>query len=528
MHTVVLSDLHLSEAQRPDPRRPHWMAYKLEKHFIDEDFARLLQHLTEQTAERVELVLNGDIFDFDSVTQLPEDPEGPIDWLARLRGLGSEEWMSRFKMEVIIRDHPIWFDAIRRFLDGGHRVVFVFGNHDVELAWPSLQRLIRERLGVEPQHGHELAAEPSALGEHDARGDGGAPGNDHDANTPRDVATKQPGGELVFCDWFYLSQDDTYISHGHQYDPNCVVKNPIDPLIEVRGRPRIRIPFGDLAGRYMLNGMGYFNPNAKDNYIMSGLQYVRFFLRYMLLTQPLLLWTWFWGALATLVLSLTEHWRPPMRDPLRIDEKVADVAARARVTPAMVRKLQAISVPSACSSPIRVMKVLWLDRGFLFLALMFLSWQLVLHINVALPISPLWVVAPMVALIPPYAIYAAQVKATVFDQPLLDERLAHLIAAITGARMVVFGHTHEPQNHQVGPVRYVNGGFWSAAFTDPECSERIGTQTFVWIRPGTHGDRSVSLCEWAPGAREPKPFLVSTSASPAERPVRIRPPLGER
>lgn len=486
MHTFVLSDLHLTEAHRPERRRPLWMAYKFEKHFIDEDFAKLLAHMTQHHDAPIELVLNGDIFDFDCVTQLPADPPVRIDWLARLRGLASEEWMSCFKMEVIIRDHPIWFGAVKRFIESGNRVVFVFGNHDVELAWPSVQRLICDALGRDPED-----------------------------------------GQLRFCDWFYLSEGDTYISHGHQYDPNCVVENPIDPLIEVHKRPRVRIPFGDMANRYMLNGMGYFNPNATDNVIMSGLQYAKFFFRYMLLTQPLLLWTWFWSALATLVITLKDHWRPAMRDPLRIDEKVADVAKRANSTPAMVRKLNAISVASACSRPLSIIKVLWLDRGFLFLALMFASWQLILHINVALPISPLWVLVPMAALIPPYVVYASSVKATVFDKPLLDERLGHLIHEITGAKTVVFGHTHEPRHEQVGPVRYVNGGFWSAAFSDPECTNRIGTQTFVWIRPTPSGERAATMFEWPPHGEEPKVFAVEPRQSGAGT-VSMRPPIGQR
>jgi hypothetical protein len=311
------------------------------------------------------------------------------------------------------------------------------------------------------------------------------------------------------------------------YDPNCVVQNPIDPLIEVRGRPRVRIPFGDLAGRYMLNGMGYFNPNATENYIMSGLQYVRFFLRYMLLTQPLLLWTWFWGAMATLVVSLTEHWRPAMRDPLRVEKKVADVAKRANASPAMVRKLNAISVHSACAHPINIMRVLWLDRGLLFLGLMFACWLLILHINVALPLSPFWVLVPIGAVLPPYVVYASKVKATVFDKPLLDETRAELIHAITGASTVVFGHTHKPRHEQVGPVRYVNGGFWSAAFAEPECINRIGTQTFVWIRPTPGGERKATMYEWAPDADAPSVYPLEAEPE-RRRPISLVPPAVER
>ena len=77
-------------------------------------------------------------------------------------------------------------------------------------------------------------------------------------------------------------------------------------------------------------------------------------------------------------------------------------------------------------------------------AVLVVAWQLVLHINIALPISPLWVLVPLALLLPPYALYASSVKSTVFVKPLLDERRAKLIARITGAKSVVFGHTHEP------------------------------------------------------------------------------------
>jgi hypothetical protein len=270
VETIVVSDLHLSEAQPVDRRRPLWMAYKRREYFVDDDFARLLQHVEERADGPVELVLNGDIFDFDNVTQLPDNPPSQVDWLARLRGLSSEEWMSLFKIECIIRDHPRFFEAVGQFVGRGHRAVIVIGNHDVELHWPAVQRRLREALGVAP--------------------------NSSDRADP-----------VVFCAWFFISGSDTYISHGHQYDPNCVTKSPINPLIAVRGKPVVRIPFGDLAGRYLLNGMGYFNPHATENFIMSAGQYARFFFRYMVRTQPLLLWTWFWGAVATFFITFWSH-----------------------------------------------------------------------------------------------------------------------------------------------------------------------------------------------------------------------------
>ncbi len=489
IETVVLSDLHLCDAHEPTRSRPHWMAHKRREFFFDDDFGRVIRHLEQQAAGPVELVLNGDTFDFDSVTKLPDEPQGNISWLARLRGLASEEWMSLYKLELIAADHREWFDHLAGFIRRGGRVIFVAGNHDVELLWPSVQQRIRELLGVDSMSGEREvgASEPPA------------------SLVPSD-------DPIVFCAWFYLSNGDTYISHGHQYDPNCVQKNPIDPLIKVRGRPRVRIPFGDLAARYLLNGMGYFNPHDTGNYIRTAGAYAGFFFKFMFLTQPLLIWTWFWGALVTFVITFRDHLRAPMRDPLMVEAKVREIAHRSQASASMVRKLNALSVPSACNNPLRIMRELWLDRGLLLIAVLYAAWQIILHINVAWSISPWWVVLPLALLLPPYFVYAGSVMPTVFKQPLLTEERAQLIAKITGAHEVVFGHTHVPGTSVMGPVSYVNGGFWSPAFSTPECRERIGTQTFVWVRATPEADqRQAALYEWPTGASEP--LLVPSQAS---------------
>jgi UDP-2,3-diacylglucosamine pyrophosphatase LpxH len=148
LHTYVVSDMHLSEAQDPDPRRPLWMAYKRREFFIDDEFAAFLEHIAQKSTGPVELLLNGDIFDFDNVTTMPTKDQH-IEWLERARGLGSEEWKSQFKMKVIIENHPRWFEALGQFIAQGHRAVFIVGNHDVELYWPSVQRMARCSVPIE-------------------------------------------------------------------------------------------------------------------------------------------------------------------------------------------------------------------------------------------------------------------------------------------------------------------------------------------------------------------------------------------
>ncbi len=485
MQTVVLSDMHLSDAEPLDPKRPHWKAFKRQEFFIDRDFVHLLEHLGQDTQEPIEVVLNGDVFDFDTVMEMPkpgaiESPRIPnssealapirpasVPWLMRLRGLGSEEAMSLFKMDCIIRDHPEWFGGLGDFVRQGHRVVFVIGNHDLELHWTSVQARIRAAIGL----------------------------------------TAETDAKVLFCNWFYLSGADAFISHGNQYDPYCAVPDPIHPLIEVRGKPRVRIPFGDLANRYMLNGMGYFNPHATSNYIMSGAQYVAFFLRYMIRDQPLLIWTWFWSACVTLFTTLDEFLRPAMRDPLSIEEKVAGIAERSQATPSMVRQLAAVDVPSACTRPLMIARELWLDRGLLFLAIVYAAFQAAMAINFVWPISRWWTLVPLALLFPLFLVYSFRVRPETFAKPLLTPERAELIARITGARFAVFGHTHVPELLQIGPLLFANAGFWSPAFSEPACHQRIGTQTFAWLKPGVNG-RTLELWEWPPGGLAPQPFVL--------------------
>jgi hypothetical protein len=119
--------------------------------------------------------------------------------------------------------------------------------------------------------------------------------------------------------------------------------------------------------------------------------------------------------------------------------------------------------------------------------------------------------------LPPFIAYAIEINPTVFTAPLLTPERADLIHKITGVSRIVMGHTHEPVAMDVGPVEYLNGGFWSAAFADPECTLRQGTQTYVRIRPaaGT-GERTAELLEWQPPPKltgEASPETISQESA---------------
>lgn len=86
----------------------------------------------------VDLVFNGDTFDF-----LKTSFRGG--WPTRVtRDVAID------KMERIAEAHPAFFLAVREHLSGDpgrRRAFFVVGNHDMELLFPEVQTLLRERLG---------------------------------------------------------------------------------------------------------------------------------------------------------------------------------------------------------------------------------------------------------------------------------------------------------------------------------------------------------------------------------------------
>ena len=448
-NTIVVSDLHLTEIQPLDERRPLWMSYKGKDHIIDGYFSDMLDYFESEVQGEIELVLNGDTFDFDTILALPDDRE--VDWLSNMRGLGTEEWMSLFKMDVIINDHPVWFGAVKNFIANGNRVVFIVGNHDIELYWPSVQQRIYDVLETDDEY-------------------------------------------VTFCNSFYISEQDTYIAHSHQFDPNCVVKDMVNPLVQVGGEPMMRLPFGNLATRYVLNGIGWLNPHCHTNYIKSLGDYLRSLVKYLRL-QPLMVWSWLWGSAVAFILSLRYHLMPAMKDPLLVEEKIATIAEQSKATPAMVRRLRALKAPSACSNPINIFRELWLDRMLMLFGLLFVAWQILLHINLATPISMIWFLVPFVLLLPGLMVYALGIEPRVSNKCLLTEERAEYIVKITGVKRVIFGHTHLAEHFMVGPAEYLNTGCWAPAFSEPECINKINKQTLAWIKPEGE-ERAAQLYTW--------------------------------
>ncbi|MEN9723121.1 MAG: hypothetical protein RJB38_1107 [Pseudomonadota bacterium] len=455
-HTFSISDLHLTEAEPVNPKRPYWKLYKTRKFFIDATFKVFLDHIQALAGkdEKIELILNGDIFDFDAVMRLPDDPKQfKIHWLERLRGLNAEEAKSRFKMEVILQDHQGWVVALREFLLLGHRVVFIIGNHDVELHWPGVQKTIIDTLNLPDEY----------------------------------------RGNIRFCEWFYVSNHDTLFEHGNQYDSYCLCSNPVHPLIKKGRRVVVRMPFGDIANKMMINGMGLLNPHVSSQFIMTFRQYIRFFFKYLIRVEPGIILTWFWSALATLAHSLLEGFLPPIKDPLTVERRIAEIAQKSNATPRTVRALKEIHVYPAHFDPIKIMQELWVDRALLFLLILIGSFQLITLVKLVADISLLWMIVP-IALTMPFFVFYAQSITSRMDEEVLQAPVRSVAVSSRLAKVsrVVHGHTHHETHRWIEGVELLNSGTWSPAFHDFECTKPYGRTPFVWIRPADSAGASTT------------------------------------
>jgi len=459
-YTAIISDLHLCEAEPVHPKFPLWKKFKTRQFFFDDIFTNFLKEIESKAkGEKIELVLNGDIFDFDSVLRLPKEPIFYISSLEKRRGLFPRAERSGFKIKVILEDHAVFVQALADFIKRGHRVVFVIGNHDLELHFPQVQAEVSKALQL----------------------------------------TKETEDLVRFVEWFYISNEDTLIEHGNQYDPYCLCEDPINPYVQGYNYVSLRLPFGNLACRYIMNGLGFFNPHVDSNYIMGLKEYVTIFLRYMARAQPFLVLTWFFGSLVTLMQSFKDRLSAPIRNPLKIEERIEHIAQKSNAEPRMVREMKELFVAPAASNPFLLARELWLDRAFLICVAFFLIFELFIFIRQVYDLSFFWAFIPMFLMLPFFLFYSQSITSMVSNYKEPNERILAMASAITRVKRIIYGHTHSVRHEMIGAVEHLNSGCWSPAFLDIECTKPIDQKTYVWISPIETGERQAELYKFVDG-----------------------------
>jgi len=458
-HTIVISDLHLSDAEPVHEGNPLWKKFRRKEYFIDNDVVSFLEKIDSKIDTPVELVLNGDIFDFDSVMSVPRNNEFSFTTYERLRGLNSEEHKSEFKIKCILRDHDHLCKGLKDFVQKGNRLIFIIGNHDVELHWPKVQEALISSI------------------------------------IPNDSFREQ----VTICEWYYISEGDTLIEHGNQYDPYCLCSNPINPTVKSRGKEIIRLPFGNLANKFMINGMGLKNPHHDSSFIMSGFEFAKYFFKYEIRIQPFLVATWFFGALRTLIVYTREAWLPALKDPLTFTKRIEEIAKKSQTTSKELLMLRAFHAHPAVYNPFMVLRELWLDRAILLILIVWGCFQFFSTTNLVITVSYWWFLVPFFICLPFFAWYSQGVNSDVRAHAKAAESKIATVGKALNVKRIIQGHTHHLGHRFIDDVEYINTGAWTQLFHDVECEKPYGRKPFAWIRPSEDGNRISTLCEWKDG-----------------------------
>ncbi|MBI5544855.1 MAG: hypothetical protein HY901_13275, partial [Deltaproteobacteria bacterium] len=314
--------------------------------------------------------------------------------------------------------------------------VYVLGNHDRELHFPKVQRVLEDAL--------------------EARG--------------------APKGALRIEPWFFYAPGEIYAEHGQQYDHYGSFRYLLWPVVRQGGEDAIAVSMGNLSNRLLMSRMGYFNPHASD-YILNVFAYVAHWLRCYAFTRRSLALNWFLGSLLVIFQMLRTR-RLLRRAPPQHVERLAQVARQKGLKPAAVRALARLQSKPITGRLYRLVRELWIDRA-LIAAVMTMT-----TLGLWLSSAPTWakVLVPLSTFPLLYFIYEALVEGeTIFTIETTIPRLARTISRVLPARVVTFGHTHKPRQIPLSrDAVFVDTGTW-APVTRPRRRDRLAPGSRTWL-----------------------------------------------
>lgn len=451
---IVLSDLHLGEGMQKDEPR----FVPTEDFFHDHQFAHFLDHLIQRYKHNengVKLVLNGDTFDFLTVTACPNKEEArrrgfEVSIAEQKFGLNPTSKKSIFKLDIIVNGHIPFFSAIARFVTAGFHVEIIRGNHDLELFFSG----VKERL-----YAH-LARLSDTL----------------DIDT---VKTR-----VHFHEWFYLEPMRVYIEHGNQYDASNSIRYPLSPLLDSPSHQTedteapLDYPLGSIFVRFFYNRVRILDPYSPR--IVSFDHYLSFIKRYNLFDVWRIYKDHYPHFLAALGTDTTTGSAGETDNAnVRQQETFSSRAAEFPI-PDLYQQLSALKNSPVSASKANVVKemisaVVRRMRNFGILAFIAIfTWFGILYLIDSVP--GLTANAFLMALFAVATLGAALTVWIHLDRKLrrhegissgnaLVEKSAQ-IASLTGAKLVLMGHSHMVDYRKLesenGTVIYANSGTWTS------------------------------------------------------------------
>lgn len=465
--TLVLSDVHLSQTHPEAAHDPLWMRYRHEAYQPDDDFAALIEKVLEPSPrtrhQHVELVFNGDVFDFDSpwvrdgVCSFDEHPP-------------TDEGCTRH-VELIMADHQVFFDAAAKVLARGHTITFLSGNHDIELALPGVRGAIRREL-VKLASRHSDDLDEGAL-----------------------------GASVRFRSWFHISDDGIYFEHGSQYDIHNSVRQAAVPF--TLSGDRIHPVLGKLAFRRVGGRMGYFNPYYEETFYMGLFGYLAHFARFYATKKDRhIVRTWAHGALST----IAEIWRHRHgEDRIELARRTVREELGAHITDEAIDRTHALRARPADDTMLPILRELWVDRVGLAMICLLVVFALLLFVSGR---AALIALAVEVGIFVVYELLIPKPDIRTYDSA--PESVLSLLE-IHSVRAVCMGHTHRPFARFTDKGLYANSGSWCPAFEDQLCTKPVlDGRPVLLLETHPDDDRSVfgGLYWWRRGELTADPDAV--------------------
>ncbi len=470
--TVVLSDVHLSQAHPETDGDPMWMRYRRRDLHPDADFAALVDRLlSEFPDDEIEIVFNGDVLDYDA--PWVKDGKSSFDEFP-LTEQGCAEHTAR-----LLADHPVWFDAAARALLHGHRVMWLSGNHDIELCWPAVRDVITNDL-VRRWSALFAAAERTG------------------ATTGLVPPGPDAASKVRFRAWFHVTEDHIYLEHGSQYDRLNGVRYAMLPY--TRDRSRIHPVFGKQAFKRTGSRMGYFNPYYEETFYMGFTGYASHFWDHYARSDRHIFRTWLSGMLRTAAEILqhrhAEDWR---------DDLVRLARAETGASEEAILATFALGAIPGEHTMIPLLREAWLDRVALGAAtgVGVLTGALLGGKRGALATA-----GALAGLFGLYEVLTPKPDLRTYDSaPPTVRNLWHIHDAVA----ICMGHTHRPFSLWEEDRYYGNSGSWCPAFHDQACTKPVLEDRpflMLWsqagdVHGGLHWLRDGAIVPEPEGVRDP-------------------------
>ena len=427
---LVISDIHLGEDILV--RGPGHLAEYIRS--LNLNLTQFIEHHRRHppAGERHwHLVINGDMFDFVKVSLRPEEDEladaVQLAQTMRRAQLPNTPQNVVWKLSRILEIHRPLFRELARFLAAGHRVTIIEGNHDAEFYFPEVREALRQELV-------------------------------RLADIKDTAAAGLLAARLQFRSWFVAAPGRYHIEHGHQYDEFCSFEYNLAPddrtLEQTLATPLSHRPlpyFAELLGDFSTHGVSSWSLGRILRFIGSlGPRAILKLLRlyvvvgFVLLKQA--------GKKRRTQLQGQERAHHAQLRQLSLDSPYGFETLTA---------LDKLKAPPAEYSFFKMVHVFYIDRfvvGLGTLVSTLTAWLL------GNPQGAL--VACLMGLLTLFAL-ARWPKPAI---RLLLRRAAAQIADVSGARFVVFGHSHAPEvinlRRDFGVGRfgetsfYLNSGSW--------------------------------------------------------------------